>query len=429
MKKLLLCFIFSAVLFSCITPVQVLAEEGWNLTWSDEFTGSSINEKNWMFDIGTGSSGWGNNELQYYTNRKENLRIENGNLLIEARKESYQGKGYTSGRLKTQGLREFQYGKVEARMKLPIGQGIWPAFWMLGSNINQSVWPKCGEIDIMEHINKESVVHGTIHWDTNGYSYYGGDSKSLDVTQYHVYAIEWNKDSIQWFVDGQKYWEANISNNINGTEEFQKPFFLLLNLAVGGNWPGNPDGDTAFPAKMFVDYVRVYQKGEKQNTPIVAPEVGTTLSPVDWYLYNKPVSSMASGVQNMQVTKNLITGWQPIKEINGTPGVWTTPTIDGIYKKGTWKFVLWTNSPISASYVKAQLFKVNGDGSNSVLLGEQVINVTSTGGGNHPTYYSFSLDTVTLKNQRLMVKISRSSGVNAIMAYNTNDFPTRLITP
>ncbi|NLG84815.1 MAG: glycoside hydrolase family 16 protein [Firmicutes bacterium] len=227
------------------------------LVWSDEFNGSSINSSNWSFDIGGG--GWGNNELQYYTDRSENARIENGNLVIEARKESYQGYQYTSARLKTQGKRSFTYGRIEARMKLPMGQGLWPAFWMLGANFPSVGWPKCGEIDIMEHINNETVVHGTIHWDNNGYAYYGGASGYVDVTQYHVYSVEWTPSYIRWFVDGVKFWEANIANSINGTDEFHKPFFIILNLAVGGNWPGAPNSSTVFPARVYVDYVRVYQ--------------------------------------------------------------------------------------------------------------------------------------------------------------------------
>lgn len=252
-----------ALLSTLIIPVN--AAPSWKLIWSDEFDASSINKSNWTYDIG--GSGWGNNELEYYTNRSENSRIEGGNLVIEARKEAYGGMNYTSARMKTQALQTFTYGKVEARMKLPAGQGIWPAFWMLGSNIVDVSWPKCGEIDIMEHINNEAVSHGTIHWDLDGHQYYGGPTPNIDVTQYHTYGIEWDDKAIKWFIDGTKYWEANIENNINGTDEFHKPFFVILNLAVGGQWPGNPDGSTIFPAKMYVDYVRVYQ--QDAGTPTV----------------------------------------------------------------------------------------------------------------------------------------------------------------
>ncbi|OJF17292.1 MAG: 1,3--beta-D-glucan 3-glucanohydrolase [Bacillaceae bacterium G1] len=231
----------------------------YTLVWSDEFNGTSINTNNWTFEIGTGSNGWGNNELQYYTSRPENARIENGNLVIEARRESYGGMNYTSARLKTQGKKSFKYGRIEARIKLPKGQGLWPAFWTLGADIGSVGWPRSGEIDIMEHINNENNTHGVIHWDAGGHAQYGGPSHAIDVTQYHVYSIEWTPKAIKWFIDGVQFWEANIENNINSTEEFHKEHFILLNMAVGGNWPGSPDGSTVFPARMYVDYVRVYQ--------------------------------------------------------------------------------------------------------------------------------------------------------------------------
>lgn len=280
-KQLIMSLVISSLMVSSFIPtVTAKADTGWNLAWSDEFNGTNINTSNWKYE--TGGDGWGNNELECYTNRSENARIENGNLVIEARKENYSGMNYTSARLKSQGLKNWTYGKVEARMKLPAGQGVWPAFWMLGENISQVSWPKCGEIDIMEHINNESAIHGTIHWDSTGnntHAQYGAASPNIDVTQYHVYSIEWDASSIKWFVDGTQYLEANIANNINGTEEFHKPFFILFNLAVGGNWPGNPDGSTPFPAKMYVDYVRVYQHGDNNPTPApTAPAVPSGLS-------------------------------------------------------------------------------------------------------------------------------------------------------
>lgn len=282
-KQLIMSLVISSLMVSSFIPtVTAKADTGWNLAWSDEFNGTSINTSNWKYE--TGGDGWGNNELEYYTNRSENARIENGNLVIEARKENYNGMNYTSARLKSQGLKNWTYGKVEARMKLPAGQGVWPAFWMLGENISQVSWPKCGEIDIMEHINNESAIHGTIHWDSTGnntHAQYGAASPNIDVTQYHVYSIEWDASSIKWFVDGTQYLEANIANNINGTEAFHKPFFILFNLAIGGNWPGNPDGSTPFPAKMYVDYVRVYQHGDNNPTPApTAPAVPSELSAV-----------------------------------------------------------------------------------------------------------------------------------------------------
>ncbi|OQX29645.1 MAG: hypothetical protein B0D92_02675 [Spirochaeta sp. LUC14_002_19_P3] len=245
-----------------------------SLVWSDEFNGSTIDSTNWTYDTGTGAekglTGWGNNELQYYTSRSENARIEDipgggRGLVIEARKESYSGSAYTSSRLLTQGLHSWTYGRIEARIKLPIGQGIWPAFWMLGSNINSVPWPACGEIDIMEYLGHEpGKVHGTIHygtphgWLTSSYSLPGGAKFSDD---FHVFAIEWRSGEMHWYVDGTKYSTQRQWSSSEGDypAPFDKPFFILLNLAVGGTWPGAPNASTQFPQKMYVDWVRVYR--------------------------------------------------------------------------------------------------------------------------------------------------------------------------
>lgn len=242
-------------MFYCVT----IKSQTWNLIWSDEFNSANVNTSNWTYDIG--GNGWGNNELEYYTNRIENAKVVNGNLLIIAKKEPYGSNSYTSARLKTQGLQSFRYGKIEASIKLPSGKGLWPAFWMLGNNITQAGvgWPKCGEIDIMEHVNTSSIINGTLHWDNHGHVSSGGTMWGVDVQNYHEYSIEWSPQSINWFVDGNKYWTVNITNGVSNTGAFQLPFFIILNLAVGGNWPGNPDSSTPMPDTMFVDYVRAYQ--------------------------------------------------------------------------------------------------------------------------------------------------------------------------
>jgi beta-glucanase (GH16 family) len=241
------------ILFCCIRSEA----QNWDLVWSDEFDDVSINTANWTYDIGGG--GWGNSELEYYTNRLDNATIDTGNLLIIAKKESYSGSSYTSARIRTQGLQSFTYGKIEARMKLPVGQGLWHAFWMLGDNISQVGWPKCGEFDIMEHISNTTEIVGTMHWDNNGHVSAGASTNCNTISQYHVYSIEWDANAIKWFLDGNKYYEGNIANNINSTDELHAPAFIILNLAVGGSWPGNPNGTTPFPDTMYVDYVRVYQ--------------------------------------------------------------------------------------------------------------------------------------------------------------------------
>jgi beta-glucanase (GH16 family) len=230
--------------------------QNWQLVWQDEFT-SGIGP-DWVFETGTGSGGWGNNEQQYY--RAENATVSNGQLVITAKRESFGGMPYTSARMKTQGRRSWKYGKIEARIAMPSFQGVWPAFWMLGDNIGSAGWPGCGEIDIMEHVNTGGTVYGTIHWldNNNAQADYSGNT-TTSITSFHNYTIEWTPAAIRWYVDGVKYHEANIANGVNGTSEFQNNFFILLNLAIGGNWPGFTIDNNAFPASMYVDYVRVYQ--------------------------------------------------------------------------------------------------------------------------------------------------------------------------
>lgn len=232
------------------------------LVWSDEFNGTSISPANWGYDLG--NSGFGNNELQNYTSRPENARVQNGMLIIEARRESLGGSQYTSARLKTQGKQSFGINTwVEARIDAPEGQGIWPAFWMLGNSISTVGWPSCGEIDIMEIQGQNPFKNfGTIHWaDANGqHASFGGiynSSTSLSAG-FHTFAISRTGSSIKWYVDRIQYAEANISGGINSTSEFQAPFFILLNVAVGGNFVGSPDGTTVFPQQMQVDWVRVW---------------------------------------------------------------------------------------------------------------------------------------------------------------------------
>ncbi len=232
------------------------------LVWSDEFNGSAISTANWGFDLG--NSGFGNNELQNYTSRPENARVQNGMLIIEARRENLGGSAYTSARLKTQGKQSFGINTwVEARINAPEGQGIWPAFWMLGNSISTVGWPSCGEIDIMEIQGQNPFRNfGTIHWADAGGQHvsFGGiyNSSTSLTAGFHTFAISRTGSSIKWYVDRIQYAEANISGGINSTSEFQAPFFILLNVAVGGNFVGSPDGTTVFPQQMQVDWVRVW---------------------------------------------------------------------------------------------------------------------------------------------------------------------------
>jgi beta-glucanase (GH16 family) len=234
----------------------------WRLVWHDEFDGTALDTTKWVRE--TGGNGWGNGELEFYTDRVDNARVANGYLVIEARREAFGNRAYTSARLKTQGLGAWQFGRIEARIQIPRGQGLWPAFWMLGDNFAQVGWPGCGEIDIMENIGKEPArVHATVHGP--GYSGANGVSSFYDVRAgafadtFHVFAIEWQPGTMQWYVDSTVY-HTVTARDLPGTWVFNHPFFIILNVAVGGYWPGNPDTTTVFPQTMRVDYVRVYQR-------------------------------------------------------------------------------------------------------------------------------------------------------------------------
>jgi len=243
-----------------------LAQADWKLVWADEFDGPANHPPDpskWGYDLGHGRNGWGNQELENYTNSVQNVFLDGtGHLVIRALKD---GEGYTSGRIKTLGKFAATYGKIEARIKIPYGTGVWPAFWMLGADIETAGWPNCGEIDIMENIGREpSTVHGSVHGPgysgahpiTGTYSLPKGRSLSDD---FHVFAVVWTEGSIQFLIDDEPYEEATPASVPGKRWVFDKPFFLLMNLAIGGNWPGPPDTSTKFPLEMIVDYVRVYQ--------------------------------------------------------------------------------------------------------------------------------------------------------------------------
>ncbi|MBN1410432.1 MAG: glycoside hydrolase family 16 protein [Spirochaetales bacterium] len=242
-----------------VTTEPVVSPPSGELVWSDEFDGATLNTADWTYDIGTGpyNDGWGNNEVQYYTDREENVRLENGALVIEALKERYETKSYTSARIKTKDKQMWKYGTMEARIKLPEGAGLWPAFWMLGSSFIDSNWPYCGEIDIMETFGTD-VVYGTVHWwadDVDRYAMYG-NTTTTSVTDYHVYKVTWNDTSITWFIDDVQFSEIDITPP--ALSEFHQPYFILLNMAIGGA-SGNGFRKLTFPQTMYVDYVRVYQ--------------------------------------------------------------------------------------------------------------------------------------------------------------------------
>ena len=253
-----------------------LSPAGWTLVWSDEFNGpdgSAPDLSKWTYD--TGGKGWGNSELECYTNRLQNAQIKGGNLAVTVQQERTpfvcsdgSMNNYTSARLKTQGLFSQAYGRFEARIKIPAGQGMWPAFWMLGNNITTAGWPTCGEIDIMENIGREpGTVHGSLHGPSTTSS--TSDATSIFTLSagqafaddFHLFAIEWEPGVVRFYVDTNLYATFNESQwPTGGNWVFDHPFFIVLNVAVGGRWPGSPDSATVFPQQMFVDYVRVYSK-------------------------------------------------------------------------------------------------------------------------------------------------------------------------
>jgi len=255
-------------------PVSPPPAGNFSLVWSDEFDGPSgalVDATKWTFE--TGGGGWGNQELETYTDRARNASLDgDGALAIQALRETFTGRDgitreYTSARLKTQAKFEQAYGRFEARLKIPRGQGLWPAFWMLGADISTAGWPRCGEIDIVENIGREpSTVHGTVH----GPGYSGGNGIGAPFTlpggarfadDFHVFAVEWDPAAIRWYVDGALYQTRTPADLPAGQRwAFDHPFFILLNVAVGGGWPGSPDATTVFPQTMLVDYVRVYRR-------------------------------------------------------------------------------------------------------------------------------------------------------------------------
>ncbi len=266
--------VFVATLYVCIASSAQSAGTSpkWVLTWSDEFSGangSPVDSSKWTLE--TGGGGWGNDELEYYTSRSQNSYQQDGNLVIKVLQEKYAGadgvsRNYTSARLKTQNKFTQAYGRFEARIRIPYGQGIWPAFWMLGEDIDTAGWPTSGEIDIMENIGKEpTLVHGTIH----GPGYSGSEGigspfalpdQQKFTSDFHVYAVEWEPKAIRFYVDDHLY-ATRTPADLPPEKKwiYDHPFFLLLNVAVGGGWPGNPDESTVFPQTMLVDYVRVYR--------------------------------------------------------------------------------------------------------------------------------------------------------------------------
>jgi beta-glucanase (GH16 family) len=280
----------------------------YHLVWSDEFNGTSVNTSNWNIDNGNPGV---NNEKEFY--QSANATVTGGNLVITARQQSVGGQPYTSAKLETAGKFSTTFGRIEARIKLPMVQGTWPAFWMLGSNINQGTpWPNCGEIDIMEHVNTTNTILGTMHWNAgNGHVQFGGNTTTTPG-DFHVYAVEWDNSSIRWYVDNSLYVTGNIANNINNTGAFHLPFFILLNLAVGGDLPGNTIDNGSLPTTMLVDYVRVYS-----ITPASGAPIGQTITVMG---NNNLFVSSENGTQAMNCNRPTAQAWEQFLVVDAGGG-------------------------------------------------------------------------------------------------------------
>ncbi len=274
--------LMTGALFAAALPVQA----AWQLVWNDEFNGAAVDTTKWTYDIGTGPPypGWGNNELQFYTSRPQNVFVTNGFLHIVARQESYQGASYTSARLKTQGRFSQTYGRFTFRARLPQGQGYWPAFWLMPRDSVYGGWAASGEVDAMEIRGQNpGTVLGTIHfggtWPDNAQSYgpaftfLTGDS----AVNIHTYTLEWTTNWFRWYVDGRAYQVQTAWWSSGGPfpAPFDQPFFILMNLAVGGYFPGSPDASTVFPGEIQVDYVRVYRYTETPPPPLIFSSIGS----------------------------------------------------------------------------------------------------------------------------------------------------------
>lgn len=300
--------------WSPLTAVHAAPPTVWSLVWSDEFdgpSGAAVDTTKWTPEVGN-NNGWGNHELEYYTGRTDNAFQSGGSLVIKAIKENFNGFQYTSARLITKNKFSPLYGRFEARLKLPYGQGMWPAFWFLGANIDDFGvgWPNCGEVDIMENIGKEpSIIHGTMH----GPGYFGGGGPTAAYTlannqrfadSFHTFAVEWEPNVVRWYCDGILYKTRTPADVPGKTWVFDHPFFIILNLAVGGDWPGSPDASTVFPQTLLVDYVRVYQRQTPSSVPVVLTEESSSralaLDSVLWTQDPFPVDSVLNFSQDQR---------------------------------------------------------------------------------------------------------------------------------
>ena len=397
--------------------------DDWTLAWSDEFDGASLNSAVWTADLGSG--GWGNGESQYY--KAQNAVVSGGLLTITAKREVAGDAPYTSARIQTSRKKSFLYGRFEMRAKLPATQGMWPAFWLLGSTCKSlwanyggnADWPGCGEIDIMEMIGgstgnaSDYTTYGTLHY-LKGNNYdplsigYRNATKLADG--FHVYRMDWTPQSFTWYIDDIAYGTRLITSDM---EEFHKPYFILLNLAVGGAWGGWANNTTVFPQTYVIDYVRHYTrpwpaKGNAAGLPSV------------WHLGADPKLSSATGTT---------TGAQPLVTLADTALSWYTPYLSGSFDAGAWAAQVWTLTPAASAQVRARIYRRRADGTET-LLGEAQMDPTTTGSGNHSTRFNFTgIAAQTLSGETIRLELSKLSGPALTLVVNGNDFDSYLSMP
>ena len=405
---------------------------GWTLVWSDEFDGAAVDPASWTFDLGSG--GWGNGESQYY--RAENAVVAGGMLTITARREPFGDAPYTSARLQTSRKHAFTYGKFSMRAKLPYSQAMWPAFWMLGANCDSwglyggnVSWPGCGEVDIMEMIggladgSGDFTTHGTLHYlDATGRNpapSFALRNPSRLSDDFHVYEVVWTPRSFTWKLDGVAFGTKLIDADM---EEFSRPMFILLNLAVGGAWGGWVDATTVFPQTYVIDYVRVYTNDS------TVPGAAAGLSS-NWHLSNGAATGVSPPGESLSSAAGTTSGFQPLKVLSA-PATWYSPALTGSFDEGAWSAGIYTASPGTAATVRAELFVTADDGSGATRLGTAELDVNATGGGNHRSWFTFTgVPIVRLTGQRLKLVLTPVSGASVTMVYNGNDFDSLVTAP
>jgi len=405
---------------------------GWTLAWSDEFDGTAVDPSSWTFDLGSG--GWGNGESQWY--RAENAVVAGGLLTITAKVEPFGDAPYTSARLQTSRKRAFTYGTFAVRARLPGTQGMWPAFWLLGANSasfdlygGDVAWPGCGEIDAMELIggladgSGDFTTHGTLHYlDATGRN--PGPSYALRLPRrlsedFHVYEVVWTPRSFTWKVDGLAYGTKVVTADM---EEFSKPMFILLNLAVGGAWGGWPDASTVFPQRYEIDWVRVYQ--QDGAAPGDAPGL-----PTAWHLSSVASSGVAPAGEALSSAPGTVSGFQPLKVL-AAPATWWSAPLTGTYDAGAWSVGLFTTSPAGAAPVRVEAWKTAADGSAAVRLGAAEVDVRATGGGNHRSWFTLTgVPATAFAGERIKLTVTPLGGAEVTLIYNGNDFDSLVTTP